>query len=200
MNNSVEPELDAQLRTAFAPPPESHFAALARQATGQPRRTMPWSMLLAAAALIIVVLTLAMEPRVAGPEGHSGQELGKLWAAAYQDAEQQGFGGPGCCMMGFDLAGTCNQRFACPLQVAMGKQTHIFGSYTGLSTGGAVTVLGRHRGMPVCVCILPRDQSPEITLPKDSGLQLARREVGNLVLYSLAKDASEAALEAFELR
>lgn len=197
MNEAPDAKLDAALRAAFAPPPPEQFAALARQAAGPSPRGRIWPWLVAAAALLVVALLLLREPPARGPEGHDGHELGAMWAAAYDDAVAKGFGEVSCCQVGLDLPHACRERFACGFDVAHGSDVALLGTYSGRPTGGSMTLLARIGGAPVCVCVVPEQHDPRVALPKGSDLHLARREVGDLVLYALSKMPAPGALDAF---
>lgn len=187
--------LDAQLRAAFAPPPARDLAAVARGvAAPRPRATWPW--FAAAAAALLVALAMWWRP-ARGPEGHDGAELGAMFAAAFAHAEANGFAAGSCCDPGQDVAAVCEQRFAVRLAVADGVTLH--GCYCGLPTGGCVAVLGHTAAGPLGVFVLPRRQDPRPTLPSGSGLQLARRELGPLVLYAVARGPATHSLEQFRL-
>lgn len=195
----LDRRLDDTLRAVFAPPVDGTFAAFAARAAGKRRRAPFWPWLVAAAAMLVVGVLLATWPRTRGPEGHSGKELGAMWAAAYHDAVAQGFGGVGCCKMGLDLRTACKERFSCGLDVASGSEMALLGTYSGRPTGGAMTLLASMAGAPVCVCVVPQKRDPRVTLPQDSGLHLARREVGDLVLYAVSKAPGSDALASFVL-
>ncbi|MBM4062785.1 MAG: hypothetical protein FJ265_17070 [Planctomycetes bacterium] len=197
MTDPLDLRLDESLRAAFAPPPASTFTAAAARAVGRPRALPRWPWFVAAAALLVVAVLMAAWPRPRGPEGHDGRELGALWAAAYHDAEAQGFGVEGCPRTGADLCNACEKRFSCRLAVAKGSDLALLGTYEGRPTGGSMTLLARAGGEPLCVCVLPQRQDPRVKLPRDSGLHLARRELGDLVLYAVAKSPARGALDSF---
>lgn len=192
-----EQQLDQQLRGAFVPPSEDVMAAVARNAVHMPRPIARWPWFLAAAALLVVALLWTARPQRRGPEGHDGQQLGAMWAAAYDDAVAQGFGGVGCCQVGLDLPKACHERFSCGLEVARDSHVSVLGTYSGLPTGGSMTLLANAAGAPVCVCVVPAKNDPRVELPVASALHLARRELGDLVLYSLSRSPMTAALDAF---
>lgn len=202
--NDPDPDdrLDAMLRDAFAPPPRHTFERAARAAIpAAPAhhirpRIAAWPWLLTAAALLATLL-LAFWPGRRGPEGHDGAQLGALWAAAYEHALATGFAGGTCCEGAVDLASTCRQRFATPLQLAQGGDVALHGTYCGLSTGGCMTLLASAGGDPVCVYVVPRSQDPRVQLPPDSPLCLERRELADLVLYALSRSPAAATLRQF---
>ncbi len=192
-------DLDARLRAAFAPPSAATFAAAAtRAAHGRAPRRWPWWAATAAAAALVLALFLASAPR-RGPEGHDGRTLGAMWAAAYHDAVARGFSQRSCCQGDFDLAADCERVFARPLELAAATDLAVLGEYCGLSTGGCMAMLARRGDEPVQVCIVRTAQDPRVELPPDCGLRLARRELDGLVIYALAPDSPQRALEQFVL-
>jgi hypothetical protein len=195
----LDRQLDESLRAAFVPPSVDVMAAVARDAMHTPRPVRRWPWFVAAAALLVVTLFLVARPQLRGPEGHDGQQLGAMWAAAYDDAVAQGFGGVGCCQMGVDVRKACHERFSCGLDLARDSHVSVLGSYSGLPTGGSMTLLTNASGAPVCVCVVPAKNDPRVELPVASNLHLARRELGDLVLYSLSRSPTTAALDAFVL-
>jgi hypothetical protein len=60
-----------------------------------------------------------------------------------------------------------------------------------------MAVLAKHGSEPVCVCVVRAEQDPHVELPPGCALHLARREVGDLVLYALSQSPAPAALEQF---
>ena len=194
--NTPDDPLDARLRAAFAPPPASVFAAQAR-AVAAPHHARPkWPWLLAAAALLVTIV-LALTRPVRGPEGHDANELGAMWAAAYEDAREHGFTGGSCCMPGLDLAKACEEKFAVKLGLGAGDSVKLVGCYCGLPTGGCMALLVRTNGDPVCVYVMPCAQDPRPRLPAASTLHLARRELGSLVLYALSTSPADDTLAGF---
>jgi len=198
-DHELDRQIDASLRGAFVPPAPATLAAMAARATGVPRRGPIWPWLMAAAALLVVSGMLAMWPARRGPEGHDGAQLGAMWAAAYHDAAKQGFGSVGCCQPDPDLSKASSEQFSCGLRFAPNSAVALLGSYSGLPTGGCMALLARADGAPVCVCVVPAKQDPKVELPAGSGLHLARREVGDLVLYALSKSPGVSALESFSV-
>ncbi|HEB52613.1 MAG TPA: hypothetical protein ENI87_05075 [bacterium] len=208
-HDDLDRHLDEQLRAAFAPPSPDRLAALVREAAEPPRRSLPVPILLlgAAAALLLAFAigrwsapSAAVSSSSAGPAAASGEELGAMWVAAYEDAVERGFvncGGGGCAMEGFDLAGACRQRFSAPLQVAADAEVEVVGAYDGLPTGGYMTLLTESKNRPVCVFVLPRSEDPKVELPPGKPFHLARRAVGDLVLYALSEVPGEQALGEF---
>jgi len=196
-HDELDRNLDDQLRAAFAPPPAAAFASQAAAVAQRPVHRPGWPWLLAAAALLLVAFLWFDRP-ARGPEGHDGRELGAMWAAAYEDAVARGFSsGGGCCEPGFDLRSACQQQFATRLELASAGGVSLVGGYCGLSTGGCMAVLAKQGSEPVCVCVVKKDQDPHVELPPGSPLHLARREVGDLVLYALSQSPAPAALEQF---
>lgn len=195
MNESeVDDRLNAQLRGAFAPPQQQVFEEAARLAVAPRPSRWPW--LLAAAALVVAVALAVSRPR-RGPEGHDGQQLGAMWAAAYAHAVDNGFAGGSCCDEGLDLRAACEAQFSMALDVAAAGPVKVLGCYCGLPTGGCLAVLARTNGAPVCVYVLPRNHDPRPQLPADSGLDLARREIGGVVLYAVSQAAAAETLTSF---
>jgi hypothetical protein len=195
MIDPLDDNLDARLRAAFAPPPAADLAAVARRAAAEhaPRRPW-WWLVVAAAAAILVGAALWLRP-VRGPEGHDGAQLGALWAAAFEQAETRGFGA--CCDNAVDAGAVCQQRFA--VKLAIGGGIALQGCYCGLPTGGCVALLAQTRDGPAGVFVLPRDQDPRPRLPAGCPLELARRELGPVVLYAVSRTASARWLEQFRL-
>ena len=206
-HDDLDRHLDEQLRAAFAPPSPDRLAALVREAAEPRRRSLPVPILLlgaAAALLLAFAIGRWSAPSAStsstGPAAVSGEELGAMWVAAYEDAVDRGFMnscGAGCAMEGFDLAGACRQRFSAPLQVAADAEVEIVGAYDGLPTGGCMTLLTESKDRPVCVFVLPRSEDPNVELPPGKPFHLARRAVGDLVLYALSEVPGEQALGEF---
>ena len=73
----------------------------------------------------------------------------------------------------------------------------VHGAYAGLSTGGTMALLAETGVTPVCVFVVPRAQDRRVELPPGAEFHLARREVGELVLYALSKSPGSSALAAF---
>lgn len=191
MNDAPDRDLDAQLRAAFAPP------AFAAEALLPPHhRRWPW---LAAAALLLASLWLLLPRPRLGPEGHDGEALGALWVASYEDALARGFAGSSCCLPAPDLAAACQALCGRRLEFVHGGEAALLGSYCGLPTGGCLALLAEARGARACVYVVPRRQDPRVELPRGSRLQLARRELGELVLYVLSAEAPARLLDRFVL-
>ena len=194
--NTPDDQLDARLRAAFALPPSSVFAAQAR-AVAVPHHARPrWPWLLAAAALLVTI-ALAITRPVRGPEGHDANELGAMWAAAYEHALEQGFSGGSCCVPGLDLAKACEEKFAVKLGLGAESPVKLLGCYCGLPTGGCMALLARTNGDAVCVYVVPCGRDPRPRLPDQSNLHLARRELGSLVLYALSASPADDTLAGF---
>ncbi len=190
--DDIDDRLDAQLRAAFAPPP-LEFAALAARVVAPAPRRWPW--LLAAAALLIAGALWALR----GPRGTAadrGREVGAMWVAAYEHALAEGFADGACCQPNLDLRQACEQRFATQLDLTP-SSVHLLGCYCGLPTGGSMAILARTNDTPVCVYVLPRARDPHPVLPEGSRFELARRELGDLVLYAISASVSAATLAEF---
>ncbi|MCR9245028.1 MAG: hypothetical protein NXI31_08340 [bacterium] len=196
--------IDRELRAAFAPPSASAFADAARDVVtprgGGPRRLprlLPIA--LAAAALLLLAWPVAagwLNDRSSTSEPLTGDQLGAMWIAAYEDAASRGFQG-GCCEPSFDLPQACLDRFACRIGVRDEARVAIAGSYCGLETGGCMAIIARDGALPMCVYVLPRASDPRVTLPAGSGLHLSRRKIGELVLYALAPEPVTGSLAQF---
>jgi hypothetical protein len=193
MKDAHDERLDDALRAAFAPPPAAEFAAVAARVAVPSSRRWPW--LLAAAALAVAA-SLWFTRAARGPDGPDGRELGALWVAAYEHALAEGFAEGECCEPGLDLRRECEQRFAVQLDLVP-SSVHLLGCYCGLPTGGCMAILARTNDTPVCVYVLPRAQDPRPQLPLGSRFDLARREVGELVLYAISESVSAATLAEF---
>jgi hypothetical protein len=194
----IDHELDARLRAAFAPPAAAslaeHAARAARPSPRPPGRWWPW--LAAAAALAGITLLVLAGPR-RGPEGHDGRELGALFVASYRDALAHGFDCSSCCTPDIDLPAVCQATFAARLDLPANPDVELLGCYGGLPTGGCIALLTTAGGTPTCVFVVPRRNDPRIVLPDGCELHLARRVVGELVLYALSPSADTDALERF---
>jgi hypothetical protein len=198
LHDPLDDELDRRLRAAFAPPSNAQLAGVARAAAHAPQRRLPWPWLLAAAAAVLTIVFMVARP-TRGPQGHDGAQLGAMWAAAFADAETNGFASGSCCDGGQDLAGVCQQRFAVRLRFGGSDDVTVHGCYCGLPTGGCVAALCHTGNEPVGVFVVPREQDPGPRLPASSGLHLARRELGPLVLYAVSRSPRPASLAPFEL-
>lgn len=204
----IDDRLDAMLRETFAPPTDSAFAAMARAARAPkalPRS--PWfaaGFVAAAAVVVALVLLFARDRDVRGPEGHDGPALGAMWVAAYQHAlSTAGDKAVSCCDPDLDFCACCEEKFAVRLALdAEGPRARVRGCYSGLPTGGCVTtILDTDEGQ-VAVFAVPRGCDPGPRLPEGSGLQLVRREIGDLVLYAVAgqqQPSAQRELEQFAL-
>lgn len=196
-DNDNDRRIDDELQRAFTPPPVREFSTMAEQVATPPATSQHlWPWLAAAAALLALLLIFTPEPEVRGPNGHDGLALGVMWVAAYEDAAARGFTG-GCCETGFNLPQACQNMFACRVDVVSSGSVSVLGGYCGLETGGCMALLARDGGNPVCVYVVPRDCDPGVALPDDSELYLARRELGDLVLYALSPEPAAASLTQF---
>lgn len=189
-HDPTDARLDAELRRAFAPPAAGELASVARAVTRP--RVAPWlaPVLMAAAALFVAlgVFLLARAERVTGPEGHDAEQLGAMWAAAYDRAVAEGTGAPdSCCDPKLDFCACCEELFSVRLELAEGTaELRLRGGYRGLPTGGCAAALLDTPNGPVGVFAVPRAHDPGPCLPQGSTLQLARRELGPIVLYAVA--------------
>lgn len=191
--HELDARLERELRQAFAPPPAHTFAAAAaRVAASKPRR-WPW---LVAAAAVVAIAAVAWLQRPRHEPAPSGRELGAMWVAAYEHALSEGFAGDSCCDRDVDLRRACEERFAARLDLSP-SAVQLLGCYCGLPTGGCMALLTLHGGTPVSVFVLPRAEDPGPQLPPDTRFDLARREVGDLVLYALSESKSAATLVEF---
>ncbi|HEX5054785.1 MAG TPA: hypothetical protein VFZ65_23615 [Planctomycetota bacterium] len=185
-------QLDAALRSAFAPPPAAVFAAQARTVSAARVRRPAWPWLLAAAALLVTAW-FAIDRARRQPVA---QQLGALWVAAYEHALTSGFDGGSCCEPTFDLAKACQDQFAAKLGVHA-DAVKLLGCYCGLPTGGCMALLARAGTSPVGIYVVAAGHDPHPQLPPGSALHLARREMGALVLYALSESAAADALAGF---
>ena len=193
MNVPLDDRLDAELRAAFAPPPAAEFAAMATRVAGPAPRRWPWLLAAAAALLVVALWSLRESPPSASPRGH---EVGAMWLAAFEHALADGFAGGSCCEPDLDLGRECEARFAARLDL-LPSAVRLLGCYCGLPTGGCMAVLARTNDTPVCVYVLPRSEDPRPQLPAGCRFDLARREVGDLVLYAISESVSAATLAEF---
>lgn len=193
--------LDQRLRAAFSAPPAEQFADLAAHAirgTAPSQRTRPlWPWLLAAAALLALTFLWLDGPR-RGPQGQDAAQLGRLWAAAYADAHASGFSSS-CCDAQFDLPTRCRERLGAALELVDAAGVDVIGCYCTGPDGGTMILLTQQGDQHGCICVLPRRNDPGVELPAGSDLQVARRELGPLVLYAIGPRADAAQLRAFEL-
>jgi hypothetical protein len=144
--------------------------------------------------------------RPAGEPSPDGEQLGSMWAAAYEhalanDAPRQGAQRM-CCDPSQDFGAECERRFAVKLAIG-GEDVLLRGCYCGLPTGGCIAAMAETRDGPIGVFVVGRERDPRPQLPPQAPLQLVRRELGGLVLYAVARRqqaSPEAALQRFELR
>jgi hypothetical protein len=195
--NEPDDRLDAALRRAFTPPPARAFAELASRTTRaapSPRPWRAWRWLLAAAAALVVAALWLQAPS----DRQDGAALGRLWLTAYENAQSQGFT-RNCCEPVFDLATTCRDRFAATLGLAADAQVELIGCFCSVPAGEGMVLLARQAGEACCVYVLRKEHDPGVTLPASTQLRLARRELGELVLYGLGAEATDATLAQFVL-
>jgi hypothetical protein len=129
-----------------------------------------------------------------------------LWAAAYQHALASAGNADGkafCCDPQLDFCGTCEQRFAVRLgfgddAATAGGAIQLRGCYCGLPTGGCIAALADTPDGPVGVFVTTSDRDPAPRLPPGSELQLARRELGTLVLYAISRRSQPSAAAPLE--
>ncbi|MBL9077434.1 MAG: hypothetical protein JNL08_08025 [Planctomycetes bacterium] len=190
-------DVDGALRRAFAPPPAADFAAIAARAAAAAPMRRPWPWLVSAAAVLLLAVAWWWRPAARGTGEPVGETLGAMWIAAYEHAVADGFGGGSCCEPDLDLRQACEQRFAAQLDLEPAS-VRLLGCYCGpLPTGRCMALLARTDDTPVCVYVLPRAEDPRPRLPADSRFELARRELGEFVLYALSPSASAATLAEF---
>ncbi len=185
----LDERLDAMLRGSFSPPPDASFANLACAVAKRPSARWWVHGLLAAAALLVSLgVWILARDTTSGPEGHDGQELGALWAAAYEHAiAGEASGAVSCCDPDLDFCATCEQQFSVRLSLGGDNaELTLRGCYRGLPTGGCVAALIDTPNGPVGVFAISRERDPAPQLPASSALQLVRRELGPLVLYAVA--------------
>ncbi|MFO1076822.1 MAG: hypothetical protein U1E73_03750 [Planctomycetota bacterium] len=199
--DELDRRLDDELRAAFAPPPDRDLAAVA-QRVARPRGTVlrrwPWVLLAAAGLLLAALFAPAFLQRSQTSAPASDESLGRAWVAAYESAEQQGFG-DSCCSPGFDMGAACQGKFACCLGVAAGGSLAVVGGYSGKVPSECMTLLARDGELPMCVFVMHKAKDRPVRLPRGSDLHLARRELGDLVLYALADAPPDRALAQFVL-
>jgi hypothetical protein len=164
----------------------------------------PW---VVAAAAALLVMALVWDGRShsgklagpTGPEGHDGAQLSAMWVAAYDHAIDSGFGVGGCCEVSPDLQSKCREVCGAALSFIGNEDMQLLGCYCGgKPTGGCLGLLLQVEGEPVQVFIVPGDRDPKPVLDPKSELSLHRRELGSVVLYSLAYEDREA-LAGFSL-
>ena len=193
--DDLDHRLDAELQAAFGPPPAEAFARLGTAVVASATRRPRWPWLLAVAAMLIVGLVAWSRPAPT-PDG---RQLGALWAAAFEHARSAGFRGGSCCGGPVDLAALCGDCCGAPLRLTTPTTVELHGTYTGLSTGGCTAVLADHGGTDVCICVVPATRDTAVELPAGSRLHLARRELGEVVLYALSTSPPDATLAQFAL-
>lgn len=199
MNDPTDDLIDEQLRQAFAPPPAEHYAEVASGVSRPVRALWPWLAAAAAALLVIAMIWDGRGRTIAGPEGHDGAQLSAMWVAAYEHAIDTGFGVGGCCEASLDLQAKCREVCGAALSFGGNEDLELLGCYCGSKpTGGCLGLLLQVDGEPVSVFVVPGDSDPKPVLDPESDLTLQRRELGSVVLYSLAYEDREA-LAGFSL-
>lgn len=193
--DDLDRRIDDELRDAFAPPPAARFAQLGATVVADAATRPRWPWLLAAAALLIVGLVAWSR----SPTTPDGRELGALWAAAFEHARDAGFRGGRCCGGPVDLAALCSDCCGVALRLTSPTTVELHGTYAGLPTGGCTTVLAEQAGTPVCICVVPVARDVGVELPAGSPLHLARRTLGDVVLYAVSTTPPEATLAQFAL-
>lgn len=202
-HQETDRRIDEQLRAAFAPMPAARLADIARAGIAPARPRVQWlTWLLATAALCMLTFVLAKREGVpAADVVHGDAVLGAMWAAAYEDATGRGLpnccGGGGCGMNGFDLGAACRQRFEAPLEVSNGGDLRLLGAYDGLPTGSCMALVAESGQVPMCVFVMRREHDRGVVLPAEKVLTLARRELGDLVVYGVSRVPVRAALDGF---
>lgn len=190
--------IDEQLRQAFAPPPAEHYREVAQGISRPVRPWWPW-LTLAAAAMLLVAFLWDGRGDVSGPGRPGGAKLGAMWVAAYDHAIDSGFGVGGCCEAPLDLSAKCREVCGAALSFGGNDDLQLLGCYCGgKPTGGCLGLLLQVDGDPVAVFVAPLDADPRPVLAERSELNLRRRVIGSVVLYSLAY-AERDALHGFSL-
>jgi hypothetical protein len=187
-------KIDESLRRQFTPPPLETLVARVREqaAVPPPRSRAPlWWSLAAAAALAVAVLWALLPSR--------GERVARLWASTYEHALREGFEQAACCTAPVDLAGLCEERYGCRVELA-GDLARLCGTYCGELMSGCTGLLVRAGGEPVCVFVHEAASDPHPDPRGMPGLRLHRREAGGLVLYEVSKLDEPRALAAFHVR
>lgn len=175
-------QIDAALRRLFEPPPVD--AMVERVAARRPaarHRVWPWVAL--AAAALIAFLAWPESPQSA--ERVADARLVGLWVDTYRDAVAAGFDAGDCCDGSSDLRAQCEARFAAALEIAGGADLRVCGAYCGRPAGGAIAMLVRSGGAPVCLFVLPRDRAPQLERTRHGDVSIHRREIGQLVAFEV---------------
>lgn len=200
MNDDLNEQIDAQLRAAFAPPPQRRLAAIAAAATpavaAPTGRALPW-LLAAAVGMLAAVLAFDAFDRVRSPGAYRPAELGAVFAAAYDRGVASGWDAGRCCEVPVDLGARCQEQCGQGLSFAGREGVELRGCYCGVPTGGCVGLMLRAEGTPVSAFVLRADEDPGVSLEGRDDVALARRQVGDLVVYSLGAAGHAAVLASF---
>lgn len=202
-DDPLDRSLDELLRGAFEPPTSQHFAAVAAGVAADVVRpappVWPWRTLwLAAATLLVALLWWQRAPGPHDAGAKSGAALGAMWVAAYDDAARDGSEHPSCCDAGCDLAALCRSLCGQGLNHRDGA-LDLVGSYRGKPVADCAALVMRAAGETVCVFVVPRHADRGVELPRDRELALSRRELGELVLYSVSPPLAVDTLAGFSL-
>ena len=192
--------IDDELRRAFTPPPAQRFAAMAQQASDDVRSWRRWWLapLLAAAAVLAIAWSTDFWRADRMPD--NPRDAGAMLVAAFDDAVNNGFGAGGCCTEATNFASQCKQLCGRALSfAAVADDVEMLGCYCGRELPGCIGLLLQVRGDPVAVFVMPKDEDPKPVLAERDDLLLERRELGPIVLYSIAFDRRSEALSSFTL-
>lgn len=192
--------LDDLLRGAFTPPPEAHFTDLARDVSQPVASAWPWRTLLLAAAALLVALGLwSRRPHEPHDPSADVPSLGAMWVAAYDEAVRDGNQHPSCCDPGCDVGQLCREVCGQALCHDGSGAVALVGSYKGGPVGGCAAFVMRADDATVCVFVMPQREDRAVELPRDRQLVVGRRELGDLVLYSVSRPLEIDALAGFAL-
>ncbi len=207
--------LDASLRRQFAPSETDHESIAGMVADAVDSNVdLPMSMgcapkatgsgwwrsaaFAAAAVLLISVWFLVLpaqrtspaknEPLAAASCTNDAELLGR-WVDAYHQAVGAGFKLPSCCdVEDCNLSAHCRTAFQTAVDVAEAAALDLCGSSCDESAGGAVSLLARYDGQPICLFVLPRRDAPELPATFDRGLHMFREDFGPLAVFEVSKD------------
>ena len=204
-------ELNVQIRRAFEPPPVPAWATAPRlgelrsrlngrvavpvpmarrapQPIAVPRRRLPWSRQLAAAAAIVLAavgMWLAWQSiRPSAPTGYASGEWRSL-EQAYAELEQPEW----VCDSDAEFLATFVGRFGQPLLFTEppGEPCMAGLAYCHSISRDTVCMVGSADETSRIVVFIDRlEKNTKPSLPADSGLHLHRRELGKLVLYEVS--------------